>query len=67
MRKPMRRTTIWLRDEDDASIQAIRSRFGAKDASDAIRLALNLLATSSVHLVPENRASEASELALIQP
>jgi hypothetical protein len=41
-----RRTTIWLDDADRAAIVTIKARYGAASDSDAIRLALRLLAES---------------------
>ena len=41
-----KRTTIWLDDADRAAVAAIKERYGAASDSDAIRLALRLLAES---------------------
>ncbi len=41
-----KRTTVWLDDADRAAIIAIKARYGAASDSDAIRLALRLLAES---------------------
>ncbi|MGO8948967.1 MAG: ribbon-helix-helix protein, CopG family [Ktedonobacterales bacterium] len=41
-----KRTTIWLDEADKAAITTIRERYGAASDSDAIRLALRLLAES---------------------
>ena len=41
-----KRTTIWLDDADKAAISLIRERYGVASESDAIRLAVRLLATS---------------------
>ncbi len=40
----MKRTTIFLGDADRAAIQAIKDRYGISSDSDAIRLALRLIA-----------------------
>jgi hypothetical protein len=40
----MKRTSIFLADEDFAAIETIRQRYGVSTASDAIRLALRILA-----------------------
>jgi len=40
----MKRTTIFLADEDRDSIRIIQQRFGVSTDSDAIRLALRVLA-----------------------
>lgn len=60
----MRRTSIFVGDEDRAAIRAIRQRYGVSTDSDAIRLALRVLAEakeirisplpkSGSHLEPE--------------
>jgi hypothetical protein len=41
-----KRTTMWLDDADRAAIAAIKARYGTASDSDAIRLALRLLAES---------------------
>jgi hypothetical protein len=41
-----KRTTIWLDDADRAAIVTIRQRYGAASDSDAIRLAVRLVAES---------------------
>jgi hypothetical protein len=41
-----KRTTIWLDDTDKAAIAVIKERYGAASDSDAIRLAVRLLAGS---------------------
>jgi Arc/MetJ-type ribon-helix-helix transcriptional regulator len=41
-----KRTTIWLDEADRAAIAAIRERYGVASDSDAIRLAVRLLADS---------------------
>jgi Arc/MetJ family transcription regulator len=41
-----KRTTIWLDDADRAAIAAIKVRYGTATESDAIRLAVRLLAES---------------------
>jgi hypothetical protein len=41
-----KRTTIWLSDADRAAITSIKARYGSASDSDAIRLALRLLAES---------------------
>jgi hypothetical protein len=40
----MKRTTIFLADKDREAIRAIQERFGVATDSDAIRLALRVLA-----------------------
>ena len=40
----MKRTTIFLGDADRAAIQVIKDRFGISSDSDAIRLALRVIA-----------------------
>jgi len=44
----MKRTTIWLNEEDRKAIQAIRGKYGLGNNSSAIRLALHILASSDV-------------------
>jgi Arc/MetJ family transcription regulator len=41
-----KRTTIWLDEADEAAIATIQARYGAASESDAIRLAVRLLAES---------------------
>jgi hypothetical protein len=41
-----KRTTIWLDEADKAAIAPIQARYGAASESDAIRLAVRLLAES---------------------
>jgi len=41
-----KRTTIWLDDADRAALATVRERYGVATDSDAIRLALRLLAES---------------------
>jgi hypothetical protein len=41
-----RRTTIWLDEADRAALATIRARYGVASDSDAIRLAVRLLAES---------------------
>jgi Arc/MetJ family transcription regulator len=41
-----KRTTIWLDDADRAAIATIRQRYGVASDSDAIRLALRVVAES---------------------
>jgi Arc/MetJ family transcription regulator len=41
-----KRTTIWLDEADRAAIATIRERYGVASESDAIRLAVRLLAES---------------------
>lgn len=41
-----KRTTIWLDDADRTAIATIRARYGVASESDAIRLAVRLLAES---------------------
>ncbi|HEX6293467.1 MAG TPA: hypothetical protein VFZ66_30075 [Herpetosiphonaceae bacterium] len=40
----MKRTTIFLGDADRAAIQTIKDRYGVSSDSDAIRLALRVIA-----------------------
>jgi hypothetical protein len=40
----MKRTTIWLADADRTAIAHIKQRYGVATDSDAIRLALRILA-----------------------
>jgi hypothetical protein len=41
-----KRTTIWLDEADRAAIATIKERYGMATESDAIRLAIRLLAQS---------------------
>jgi Arc/MetJ family transcription regulator len=41
-----KRTTIWLDETDRAALAKIRERYGVASDSDAIRLAVRLLAES---------------------
>jgi hypothetical protein len=41
-----KRTTIWLDEADKAAIATIKERYGTATESDAIRLAIRLLAHS---------------------
>jgi hypothetical protein len=41
-----KRTTIWLDEADKAAIATIQARYGSASESDAIRLAVRLLAES---------------------
>jgi Arc/MetJ family transcription regulator len=41
-----KRTTIWLDESDRAALAKVRERYGVASDSDAIRLALRLLAES---------------------
>jgi hypothetical protein len=41
-----KRTTIWLDDADRAAVAAIKERYSVASDSDAIRLAVRLLAES---------------------
>lgn len=41
-----KRTTIWLDEADRAALAKVRKRYGVATDSDAIRLALRLLAES---------------------
>jgi Arc/MetJ family transcription regulator len=49
-----KRTTIWLDEADKAAIAAIQARYGAASESDAIRLAVRLLAESKRVNIQEN-------------
>jgi Arc/MetJ family transcription regulator len=42
-----KRTTIWLDEADRAAVATVRERYGVATDSDAIRLALRLLAESA--------------------
>ncbi len=42
-----KRTTIWLDDADREAIATIRERYGVASDSDAIRLAVRLVAQST--------------------
>jgi Arc/MetJ family transcription regulator len=42
-----KRTTIWLDDIDRAALTPVRERYGVATDSDALRLALRLLAEAS--------------------
>ena len=41
-----KRTTIWLDEADRTALEAIKERYGTATDSDAMRLALRLLAAS---------------------
>jgi Arc/MetJ family transcription regulator len=41
-----KRTTIWLDEADRAALAKVRERYGVASDSDAVRLALRLLAES---------------------
>ncbi|HEV8192396.1 MAG TPA: hypothetical protein VGP82_13095 [Ktedonobacterales bacterium] len=41
-----KRTTIWLDEADRAALATIRARYGMASDSDALRLAVRLLAAS---------------------
>jgi Arc/MetJ family transcription regulator len=41
-----KRTTIWLDESDRAALAKVRERYGVASDSDAVRLALRLLAES---------------------
>ncbi len=46
-----KRTTIWIDESDRAALAKVRERYGVASDSDAIRLALRLLAESKrVHV-----------------
>ena len=50
-----RRTTIWLDDADRGALLTVRERYGVATDSDAIRLALRLLAESRrVNVEPDS-------------
>lgn len=56
----MKRTTIFLGDADRVAIQAIKDRFGISSDSDAIRLALRVIAgvpNPQVLLLPRSDAA----------
>lgn len=49
----MKRTTIFLADEDKEAITVIRGRFGLSTDSDAIRFAVRIVAQATdVHVSP---------------
>ena len=51
-----KRTTIWLDEVDRAALRTIRERYGVASDSDAIRLAVRLLAESKrVNVEPESK------------
>lgn len=57
----MKRTTIFLGDADRSAIQAIKDRYGISSDSDAIRLALRVIAgvqNPQVLLLPYNEAAQ---------
>jgi Arc/MetJ family transcription regulator len=49
-----KRTTIWLDEADKAAIATIQARYGAASESDAVRLAVRLLAESKRVNIQEN-------------
>ena len=60
----VKRTTIFLGDEDRAAIRAIQERYGVSTDSDAIRLALRVLAQAreiGLAPLPEARQEQESE------
>ena len=59
-----KRTTIWFDEADRAALACIRARYGVASDSDAIRLALRLLAESKrvdVHLAGPASVNESSK------
>ncbi len=58
----MKRTTIWLGDEDREAIRTVRHRYGVASDSDAIRLALRILAQAKeVAIAPLPSRAETDE------
>jgi Arc/MetJ-type ribon-helix-helix transcriptional regulator len=57
-----KRTTVWLYRDDLQAIERIRARWGLGSDSDAVRLALRILAASDsdVHLEPTTKEGESS-------
>lgn len=49
----MKRTTIWLAQEDKEAIEIIRARYGLSTDSDAIRLALRILFSQKLEVGDE--------------
>lgn len=56
----MKRTNIFLADEDQAAIELLRARFGLSTSSDAIRFALRVLADSDVRIVVNGSGANAA-------
>jgi len=48
--KDMKRTTVWLGEQDKQAIKKIRAVYGTNSDSAAIRLALRILATYGVKI-----------------
>lgn len=46
----MKRTTIWLDEEDKGAIRKIRQLYGSESNSAAIRLALRILAAQETEI-----------------
>ncbi len=60
----MKRTTIFLGDADRTAIQTIKDRFGISSDSDAIRLALRVIAgvpNNQLLLLPSTNGTAAEE------
>ena len=60
----MKRTTIFLGDADRTAIQEIKDRFGISSDSDAIRLALRVIAgvqNSQILLLPRSDSTAATD------
>jgi Arc/MetJ-type ribon-helix-helix transcriptional regulator len=55
-----KRTTVWLYRDDLQAIERIRARWGLGSDSDAVRLALRILAASGAHLEPTTKEGESS-------
>jgi hypothetical protein len=62
-----KRTTIWLDESDRAALAKIRERYGVASDSDAIRLALRLLAESKRVNVEHSGHSAAPDKGKPQP
>lgn len=55
----MKRTTIFLAEEDRAAIRRIQARYGVSTDSDAIRLAVRVLAEAeTIAIAPLPQAQE---------
>ena len=57
-----KRTTIWLDEVDRAALRTIRERYGVASDSDAIRLAVRLLAESKRVNVEVNVETEVKRI-----
>lgn len=50
----MKRTTIWLDEQDREDIKLLKERYGLSTDSDAIRLAIRILASSKKLRIDES-------------